>query len=206
VSVGWGHRQTANDARPADPHVHPKAVEGLLEEGVLAEGCLSLKTPTAVGSGKQAHRQRQRIRQGEGGIVRGLSQEFLPEVLFDLPEVGCLPAEGGAMHLPQIRKEVGVVASEVGKELRVFIESQELSDDLDGEDFRVGECGSGSTCSEAPEVLDMVVYEAKDRDDKGARIRERKTSFSSRWIGAPPRVRRSSVLLKSSKKHAHGVN
>ncbi len=93
--------------------------------------------------------------------MRGLGQEFLPEELFSLPEVGCLPAEGGAMHLPQIRKEAGVVASEVRKEPRVFIESQELTDDLDGEDFRVGECGGGSTCSEAPEILDTVVNEAE---------------------------------------------
>jgi hypothetical protein len=34
VNVGRGHRQTSNDTRPADPHVHPEAVEGLLEESV----------------------------------------------------------------------------------------------------------------------------------------------------------------------------
>jgi hypothetical protein len=110
------------------------------------------------------------------------------------------------MHLPQIRKEVGVVTPEVRKELRVFIESEELSDDLDGEDFRVGECRSGSTCSEVPEILEMVVYEAEDSNDEGAKIHERKTSFCSRGMGAPPRVRRSSVLLKSSEKRAHGVS
>jgi hypothetical protein len=67
---------------------------------------------------------------------------------------------------------VGVVATEVRKELRIFIESQELSDDLDGEDFRVAECWGGSTCSETPEVLDPVVDEAEDGYDEGAKIHE----------------------------------
>ena len=34
--------------------MHPEAVEGLLEEGVLAEGGFSLEAATAVGAGKQA--------------------------------------------------------------------------------------------------------------------------------------------------------
>ena len=68
-----------------------------------------------------------------------VDQKRLPEVLFDLPEVGRLPAEGGAMHPHEVREVVGIVAPEVGKELRVFIESQKLADDLDGDDFRVAE-------------------------------------------------------------------
>ena len=52
---------------------------------------------------------------------------------------------------------MGVVATEVPEELRIFVEPQELSDDLDGEDFGVGEDGSGATCSEASEVRELVV-------------------------------------------------
>ena len=121
VGVGWSNRQTGNDVRPTDPCMHSEAIEGLLEEDVLAESSLPIETPAAIGSGEQAHRQGQRIRQGEGGIVRGLSQRFLPEELFSLPQVRCLPAEGGAMHTSEVREEVGVVASEVPKELFVFI-------------------------------------------------------------------------------------
>ena len=65
VGVGWSHRQTGDNARPTDPQVYPEAVEGLLEEGVLAEGGLSLKTLAAVGSGEQARRQGERVCQGE---------------------------------------------------------------------------------------------------------------------------------------------
>ena len=34
--------------------------------------------------------------------MRSLGQEFLPEVFLDLPEVGCLPGEGGAMHPQEV--------------------------------------------------------------------------------------------------------
>jgi hypothetical protein len=137
--------------------------------------------------------------------VRNAGEKLLPEVLLDLPQVGCLPGEGGAMHTSEVREEVGVVATEVRKELRIFIESQELSDDLDGEDFRVAERWCGSTCSETAEVLDPVVDEAEDGDDEGAKIHERRPPIR-RSVWSLPSVGRSSVWLKSSKKLAHGVS
>jgi hypothetical protein len=51
------------------------------------------------------------------------------------------------MHPQELREEVRVVAAEVREELRVFVESQELTDDLDGEDFRVAQRGGGSATS-----------------------------------------------------------
>jgi hypothetical protein len=104
--------------------------------------------------------------------VRGLGQELLPEALLGLPQVGSLPGEGGAMHPPEAREEAGVVPAEVGEELRVLVEPQELADDLDGEDLRVGKRGSGSACSEAPEARESVVDEAEDGHDEGAKIHE----------------------------------
>ena len=108
-----------------------------------------------------------------------VDQKRLPEVLFDLPEVGRLPAEGGAIYPHQVREEVNVVAPEVGKELRIFVESQELTDDLDGEHFRVAQRWGGSTLSEAPEVSDAVVDEAEDGHDEGVKIHKKKTSATS---------------------------
>ena len=72
------------------------------------------------------------------------------------------------MHLPQVREEVvGVMAPEVGKELRIFVESQKFADDLDGEYFGVTERWGGSAASDAP-FFEPVVYEAEDGDDEGA--------------------------------------
>jgi hypothetical protein len=204
VGVGRSYRDAADHPRPADPYVHPEAVEGLLEEGVLAESGLSFEARAAMGSGEQAHWQGHRVADGEGRVVRNADEELSPEEFLDLPQVRCLPGEGGAMHLPEVREEVGVVAPEVRKELGVFVEPEELTDDLDSQYFRVTERGSGSAFSEAPEVLESVIYEAEDRDDEGAKI-HRKTSAASGAIGSTPSVGVSSVLLKSSKKLAHGV-
>jgi hypothetical protein len=76
------------------------------------------------------------------------------------------------MYPPQIREEMGVVAPEVRKELRVLVEAQELTYDLDGDDLRVEERRSRSTLSEASELLEAVVYETKDAYDEGAKIHE----------------------------------
>jgi len=172
MGIGRGHRQTANDARPADPHVHPETVEGLFEERVFAEGGLSLEALAAVGSGEQTSWQGEGVSQGEGGLVRGIDQELLPDEFLGFPEVCRLAREGGAVHSREVREEVGVVTPEVGEELCIFVESQELTDDLDGEDFGVAERGGGSACSEASEVGYAVVYKAEDGDDEGVKIHE----------------------------------
>jgi hypothetical protein len=112
--------------------------------------------------------------------VGSVGQELLPEALLNLPEVGRLPGEGGAMHPQEVREVVGVVAPEIRKELRIFVESQKFADDLYGEHFRVGECGGGSALSETPEASDAVIYEAEDGYDEGAKI-HKKTSATSLW-------------------------
>lgn len=111
------------------------------------------------------------------------------------------------MHESEVWEEVSVVAPEVGKELCIFVEPQELSDDFDGEHFRIEERWSGPAPSEAPEIGDTVVYEAEDGDDKGVKI-HKKTSSTSLWCywDRAPSLGRSSLWFKSSKKLAHGVN
>jgi len=186
--------------------VHAEAVESLLEQDVFAESGFSFEARASLGTGEHARRQGHRVTKREASIVRGFGQELLPEELLGLPEVGRLPAEGGAMHASEVREEVSVVAPEIRKELGVFVEPQKLTDDLDGEHFRVAERRGRSTGSETPELGDAIVDEAEDGHDEGAKIHERKSSFYSRRIGAPSRVRSSSVLLKSSKKPAHRVS
>ena len=64
--------------------------------------------------------------------MRNADEELSPEEFLDLPQVRCLlPGEGGAMHTSEVREEVGVVAPEVRKEFGVFVEPEELTDDLD---------------------------------------------------------------------------
>ena len=69
MGVGWSHRKTSYDPRPANPCVHPKAVEGLLEEGVLAESGLPFEALAAIGSGEGACWQGHRVADGKRRVV-----------------------------------------------------------------------------------------------------------------------------------------
>jgi hypothetical protein len=109
------------------------------------------------------------------------------------------------MHTSEVWEEVGVVAPEVCKELCVFVYSQKLADDLDGEDLRVAQRGGRSAPSEMTEVLEMVVYEAEDGYDEGAKIHERRPPLR-RSVWSLPSVGRSSLWFKPSMKLAHGVS
>ena len=95
---------------------------------------------------------------------------------------------------------MSIVAPEVRKEFFVFVESQELTDDLDGEDLRVAQRWGGSATSETSEVLESIVDEAEDRDDEGAKIHKKKTSVMLGAIGLTPSVRRSSPWLNSPRE------
>jgi hypothetical protein len=97
VGVSRGHREAGDDTRPANPHVHPEAVEGLPEEGVLAESGFSSEAPAAVGAGEQARRQGHRVHEREGRVVRGAREKLLPETLLNLLGFFRLPGEGGSM-------------------------------------------------------------------------------------------------------------
>ena len=112
MSIGRSYGQASDDARPGYPHVYSKAVEGLLQESILAEGRLPAKAPAAVGTSEQAHRKRHRIHECEGRVVRSESEEFLPEVFLEHPEVGRLPSEGGAMHFTEGWEPFDIVAAE----------------------------------------------------------------------------------------------
>jgi hypothetical protein len=69
MGIGRGHRDAADHPRQAaNPHVHPKAVESLLEEGVLAESSFPFEALAAMGSGEQASRQGHRVADSEGRV------------------------------------------------------------------------------------------------------------------------------------------
>jgi hypothetical protein len=86
MSIGRSHRQAGDEPWPAHPHVHPEAVEALLEERILAESRFSLEALAAVGTSEQTSRQGQRVADGEASIVGSKLKEFLPELFLELPE------------------------------------------------------------------------------------------------------------------------
>jgi hypothetical protein len=173
VGVGWGHRQAGDHPRPAHPHMHPEAVEGLLEEGVLTESGFSLEAAAAIGTGEQARRQRHRVHQREGRIVGSKREELLPEVFFDLPEIGRLPSEGSAMDLAKSWEPFAVVSAEEEIDSFVGVYAEKLSDDLYGADLSVGELRSGTALADAA-PFEPVVDKAEDGHDEGAKIHKKK--------------------------------
>src|SRR5215210_733830 len=204
MSVGWSYAQASDYAWPGYPHVYSKAVEGLPEQRIFAEGSLTTEAFTAVGTSEEARWQGHRVADGQSGVVGGEAEKLLPEALLDLPKVGCLPGKGGAMHFCEGGKPLAVMTPEVPKDPLVGVYPQELAYDLDGEDFCVRKFGQGATRSEGS-VFDAVVDEAEDRDDEGVKI-HRKRPPSLRLVWAPPSVGRSPLLFNRSEKLAHGVS
>jgi hypothetical protein len=128
-------------------------------------------------------------------------EKLLPETLLSFPQIGGLPGEGGAMHTFEVREEVGVVASEVRKEFRVFIEPQELTDDLDSEYFAVAESRSGSRTLRRPSLATRSSMRQKTATMKVLRSIRRRSPlrlYGAIWL--TPSVGRSSLWLKSSRE------
>jgi|SRR5215207_6556553 len=97
---------------------------------------------------------------------------------------------------------------EVAKDSLVGVHAEELSDELDGDDLRVGELRSGTTLADATS-LEPVVHEAEDGHDEGAKIHERSPPLRRslrRSVWLLPSVGRSSLWFKLSRKLAHGVS
>jgi hypothetical protein len=71
------------------------------------------------------------------------------------------------MYLLESGEPLTVVPTKVAVESFVGVEPQELSDDLDGEDLRVGKLRGGAALTDTPS-FEPVVDEAQDGDDEGA--------------------------------------
>ena len=151
--------------------MHPEAVEGLLDKDVFAEGGFAAKAFAPVGAGEEARWQRHRVDEGKGRVMRGEEEQFLPEALLNLPEVGRLPGEGGSMYLAKGGKLSVVMSAEEEVYVLIGVDAEVLADDLDGEYLGIGELGERSSLTNAAS-LELVIDEAEDGDDEGAKIHE----------------------------------
>jgi hypothetical protein len=202
MGVGRSHREAGDNTGPADPNVHPEAVEGLPEQRVLAESRLAAEAAAAVGAGEEARGQGHRVHEREGRVVGGEREELLPEDFFDLPEVGGLAGEGGPVYLAEGGEPIGVVAAKEEADVLVGVEAQELAYDLDGEDLRVGELGRRAALANAT-ILELVVDEAEDGHDEGAKIHESEDLLlASVGLGATER-REVSLFIQPCGENLH---
>jgi hypothetical protein len=91
------------------------------------------------------------------------------------------------------------VTPEVGEEVLLGVESQELAYDLDGQDLRVGELRLRTALAQLGFSFEPVVDEAENGDDEDAKIHERRPP-SLRLVWSLPSVRRSRSLFNPSRK------
>jgi hypothetical protein len=107
------------------------------------------------------------------------------------------------MYLLECGEPLCVVPSEVAVDAFVGVESQELTDDLDGEDFRIGKLGARPALADTPS-FELIIHQAEDGNDEGAKIHERRPPLR-RLVWSLPSVGGSSLSFKLSRKLAHGV-
>src|SRR4051812_11504290 len=108
------------------------------------------------------------------------------------------------MDLAERGEPLGVVPPEVAADGLVGVEAEELADDLDGYDLRVGELGGRAALAYAL-AFEPIVYETEDGHDEGAKIHE-KGPPSLGLVWAPSSVERSPSLFNRLQKLAHGVS
>ena len=116
-----------------------------------------------------------------GTLGEFVSERALPDPFLDLPEVGRLTGEGGAMDLQELGEPFRVVAGEELVDALVGIYAQELPDHLHGDDLRVGELGRRAAPTVAPLASpEQVVQHAEDAHDEGVKIHDGETPFVAR--------------------------
>ena len=122
-----GQAEAGDQSGPVQTQVHPETVEGLTGHVIPPESSFSPEPLTAVGLGEAADRQGEAVHYGKGRVVPYGTQEGLPDLLLDPPEVGGLAHESGTSDSGHGRKEVAVAAAEVAVEGRVPAQAQKLA-------------------------------------------------------------------------------
>ncbi len=173
MDIGRGEVKADNDPWPSDQDMDPKAVEGLAQQRVVAEGPLPTEALAAVGARELTSWEREAVHQVEGGIETDLCQQALPDPLLEGTQVHGLPDERGAVARPEGRKEVGVVTSAVGEDGLVLVQRQVLTDELQGDDLAVGKFRGRSSLAEAFVAHDVeqdVVHQAESGYDEMVQV------------------------------------
>lgn len=114
-----------------------------------------------------------------------------------------MPSEGGLKHLAECGEPFAVVAAEDAEGALGDVESGELSDHLNSEDFGVGEHRGGAALADTI-ALDSVVYDTEDGSFVEALISMRSLPLR-RSLWPLPGARRTSRHLEFYKMGAQGV-
>jgi hypothetical protein len=103
-------------------------------------------------------------------------EQALPERLFELPEVGRLAHEGGAVNLAQAGEEMREVATEVIEDGAILGQAEHLADQFDCEDFTVGRGRRRAALAQTMvfgKVSQHVIKQAEGGYNEGVQVRRR---------------------------------
>ena len=128
MDIGGGEAEAHDNPGPGDT----KAVEGLAQQHVVAEGHLAPETSAAVGSRELTDGEGEAIHQLQPELAANPWEQPLPYALLEMAQIGRLSDEGGALALPEGGEEVGVVSPEGAEERLVLVQGQALAD-VDGQ-------------------------------------------------------------------------
>src|SRR5215218_6980937 len=88
-------------------------VVGLLGALVATKGGQPGQPPTVIGAAEAADRYREAVQDRHLRVEADPAEQLLTELGLDRPQIGRLVDEGGAVHAPQGREPVAVVATKV---------------------------------------------------------------------------------------------
>jgi hypothetical protein len=110
-----------------------------------------------------------------------------PQPLLDDSKVSHLMCKGGAVNSAESGFPLSVVTSKIVVEALLSVYSQELTDDLDGQHFRVAKLGRRTALARRLLSLKPIVGHAENGDDEGAKIHYRDLLYAC-WLESPPNV------------------
>ena len=143
------------------------------------------------------------------------------QVLLDLPEVGGLPPEGGAVHILKFWEQVGVMAAKVGENAAIGVvtdkpqvHASKFANKLGGHDHAVTHGRARAALAQArsaKQVDQKIVYDAEHGGNKVVKRHGRQVGYGKResdglhLIPKPRRPACSYVCRSESKKLAHAI-
>ena len=152
MNISSNQTMVHNNPRPAYSQVSTQSEESLPGDFIIAIGRDVSQATAAIGPVKTADWQGKAVHDRNVGVESDASEDILPEQFLDLPEIGSLSHEGGAMDLLQCRKPIPIVIAEEPENLLILIKTQKLPNDFKRQYLAVTQPGLGSSASQSPSI------------------------------------------------------
>ena len=186
-------------SRPTNPQMSSEAQVGLTSNLIISKSCFRPQSATAIWSREVTYGHRKTICHRYLTIKVHLLKQFLPNLLLDLPEIGCMTNKDRSMNVQNGWKPITIMTLEEQVQPLVCSYSQKLSREFHGDDFIVAHSKLMSSFSKSV-FRHILANNTGHTDQKCANIHWGTPVQSFVW-GIP-----NSYLISSPLKLAHGVD